>query len=444
MLFKEELQEIIKLTSNTMGAFTAALFLVKGEKLIALAHHSLSPNFIYPLVIPMENGGILTLALEQEAFFLDGLDQKAYDIPYYRNEEEIKAFMAVRLSGGKGILMVDSNKSYALTEKHHKLLAHFAQLTDMLLERARDLRGRLLYSSKYLMVEEMLRHLHPPTSSREKLQEGFASVMETMKVEEAMVVSQEGQNTKVILAYGPLSVPLLDSPLTTRGTPWQKVLEGAPNYGHSDKEPGSFIMGRKEARFPSMIIVPIKGIHGALGLASSTPRALPMEVLDLVNLLADLLEPSLKGEPASSQATLSFTKFWEELEEKTKEGGSRNLSLLLLMCKVKNIQELDKKLGILETEKLLQGVEKELKNHLEKVIFFRGESFLGYKWNENSRILEASGKALQKNVPIAFNDSRAKIEVAWEVLTPSGKKSIEESLRDLTKKLNSGKKFLRG
>ena len=443
MLFKKELQEIVKLVSNTMDTFTTALFLVKGEKLIGLAQHSLSPHIRFPLALPLEDGGILTLALDRETYYQDGLDQKGFEIPYYKEPEEIKTFMSVRLSGGKGLLMVDSKRAYTLTEKHLKLLSQFAHLTDAILERARDLRGKLLSSSKYLMVGEMLRHLHPPASSWDALQEGFSRVMESMGIEEAMVVMENQGETRVVLGYGPLSIQQLNSPLALRGTPWQAVMEGAPCYVHKGPEPAPFIMGIKEARFPSMILVPLEKAKGVLGLASSHPRDLSMEVLDLINILADLLDPSLEnlaGPPPEPQS--STGSFFRQLETSAQVEKARGNSLLFVAGKVKNIHELDKKMGIFKVENLLRDMEREMALQLEgQVCIFRGDTLIGYKVHENHRILEASGKALQKNLPLSFNGTKAKLEMAWEVITPGSKKGVEETIQNLIKRLNSGKRF---
>lgn len=442
MLFEKELQEIVKLVSNTMDTFTTALFLVKGERLISLAQHSLSPYIRFPLSLPLEDGGILTLALDKETFHQDGMDQMGFEIPYYREKEEIKTFMAVRLSGGKGLLMVDSKRPYTLTEKHLKLLSQFAHLAEMILERARELRGKLLYSSKYLMVGEMLQHLHPPATSWEDLQEGFSNVMETMGIEEAMVVTDVQGEARVTLGYGPLSIQQLNSPLATRGTPWQTIMEGSPYYVHKGPDPAPFIMGIKEARFPSMIMVPLKETGGILGLASSHPKDLSMEVLDLVNILADLLEPSLTNLATPPPQAASFCTFLREIETSAQAEIARGNSMLLAVCRVKNLHDLDKKMGLFKVENLLQEMEREMGHQMEgRVCQFRGDTLVGYRVHGNPRILEASGKALQKNLPLSFNGTKAKLDLAWEVITPTTKKGVEEIIQNLLKRLNSGKRF---
>ena len=442
MLFEKELQEIVKLISNTMDTFTTALFLVKGEKLIALAQHSLSRYIRFPTSIPLEDGGILTLALDKETFHQDGLDQMGFEFPYYKEPEEIKTFMAVRLLGGKGLLVVDSKRPYTLTEKHLKLLSQFAHLAEMILERARDLRGKLLYSSKYLMVGEMLKHLHPPAASWEELQEGFSQVMEDMGVEEAMVVMNNQGANQVILGYGPLSIQQLNSTLATRGTPWQNITDHTPYYVHKGSEPIPFIMGIKEARFPSMIMVSMKEIGGILGLASSHPKDLSMEVLDLVNILADLLEPSLKNLISPPPKPASFATFLQELETSAQAELSRGKSMLLVVCKVKNIHDLDKKMGIFKVENLLKDMEKEMGHQLEgRVCIFRGHTLIGYKTHSNHKMLEASGKALQKNLPLSFNGTKAKLDMAWDIINPNTEKGVEETIQHLLKRLNSSKRF---
>ncbi len=445
MLFKEELQEIVKLISNTLEAFTAALFLVKEEKLIMVVHHSLSPHIRHPLGLKLEDGGILTLALDKETFVLEGLDKKRYEIPYYSDHEDVKTFMAARVGEGKGILCVDTKRQYRFTEKHQKLLVHFSHLIDMILEKAKDLRPKLINSGKYLAVTSMLHHLHPPLPTGEQLQEGFSKVMEEMGVEEAMVLYQDRGNLKVALGYGPLSTEYLDRTLPIRGTPWQKVIEKGTPYIHKGKDKAPFIMGIGEARFPSVIIVPMEEIPGYLGLASRGVHDLSIEILDLVNTLAKLLEPNLERMQASTESP-SFPSFAEELEKAMEKVGQGESALLLVACKVKNLEDLDKKMGVFKTEKILRTLEEEFAQSLEgRVCSFRGNILVGYKVHRDTKYLEASGKAMEKNLPLtsSLNGTKAEVKVTWEVIPPSVKKGAEEVMQSLMKGLNQGKGLFR-
>ena len=445
MLFKEELQEIIKLTSNTLEAFTTALFLVKEERIILVAHHSLSPHMHHPISLKLEDGGILTLALDKDSFVLDGLDKKRYEIPYYSSPEDIKAFMAARVGEGKGILCVDSKRQYRFTEKHQKLLAHFSHFIDTILEKARDLRPKLINSGKYLAVTSMLQHLHPPSPTGEQLQEEFSKVMQDMGVEEAMVLCQGREGFKVALSYGSLSTEYLDRPLPIKGTPWQKVIEKGTPYVHKGKEKAPFIMGIGEARFPSIIIAPLERIPGYLGLASRKEQDLSIEVLDLVNILAKLLEPSLEKAQASSEQP-PFPRFVEDLEKAVEKVGRGENALLLVACKVKNLEDLDKKMGVFQTEKLLRTLEEEFAQSLEgRVCLFRGNILVGYKVHRDIKFLEASGKAMEKNLPLIppLNGTKAEVKVTWEVIPPSKKKGVEEAIQNLIKGLNQGKGLFR-
>jgi hypothetical protein len=443
MLFREEFQEIVELTSNTLEAFTTAFFLVKDNKLALVAYHSLSSHMTSPLVLNLGEGGVLSLVLEKEAFIANHMDREAYEIPYYAQEEEIKAFMAVQVGNGKGLLCVDTKRRYSFTEKHQKLLQQFSFLMGRLMERARFLRPKLVDSGKYLLLREMLQHLASPPSKTEDLQDAFSRVIQGMGVEEATVLLKRDGKFEMALSHGPLSTERLHSSFPIQNTPWQKVWTTKDPLVQRDPKGVPFMVEMKRDTFTSLLIVPLEEIPGMLGMASKNPRGLSVELLDLVGLLTFLLEPALKKleeKPAHSKA-MTTLDFFQNLEEALTEAQGTESTLLLVGCKVKNLEDIDRRKGIKEAEKTIKRLQEDFTRHLgSPACLFRGHIIMGYKIHHDKKRLEAEGRAMEKNLPL--NGGKTEIKVVWKLTPLPNKKGSEELVKNMLKELDTNKRLL--
>ena len=442
MLFREEFQEIVELTSNALEAFTTAFFLVRNDTLFLVAHHSLSSHMISPLVLHLEAGGILSLVLEKGAFIANHMEREAYEIPYYNQKEDIKAFMGVQVGNGKGILCVDTKRQYSFTEKRQKLLQQFSLLMERLMERARALRPKLMDSGKYLLLREMLQYLIPPPSKYEDLQRAFSQVIQEMGVEEAMVLLKRDLEFEVALSHGPLSTERLHSVFPTHNTPWQKAWTTKAPLIQRDPKGVPFIAEVKRDTFKSLLIVPFEKIPGMLGMASQNPKGLSVELLDLIGALASLLEPALmklEEKPIQPKVitTLEFLQRLEEALVKTNES-----TLLLIGCRPKNLEEIEKEKGISEAEKTVEMLQQDFSRHLGRpTCLFRGHIIMGYKIHHDERRLEAEAKAMEKN--LLLSNGKTDIKVVWKLTPLPSRAGSEKLVKDMLKELCSSKRFLR-
>jgi transcriptional regulator with GAF, ATPase, and Fis domain len=129
MAFQRQLDEIIKLLCNVMEAFTAAFFLVDDKKrsLYLASFYSLSKNIVADVSLGFEEGLVGWIAKNQRPVNAKGFDRDTTTLGYYSVDEEIKSFMGVPM-GNKGVLCVDSKKTYVFTEKDQKILSGFGDV----------------------------------------------------------------------------------------------------------------------------------------------------------------------------------------------------------------------------------------------------------------------------------------------------------------------------
>ncbi len=137
----KELEHIVRVISNTIDAFTTALFLVDRRKrsLRLATYCTLSQNIIPGSVIGFDEGLIGWIAKNKKPVNISRFHTDATTLRFYSKDEDIKSFIAVPV-GEFGVLSVDSKKRYDFTDKEQKILMDFAQMVVNVLSRSRRLR----------------------------------------------------------------------------------------------------------------------------------------------------------------------------------------------------------------------------------------------------------------------------------------------------------------
>ena len=121
----ESLKDIIFLISNVMEGYSVALFIADQERrdggLRLFCYDSFSKNIDENCRLTPGEGLIGWVYREQKAIVVKNFDNDTSTLKIYTKNEEIKSFMAVPLPGKKGVLCVDSKKSYIFTEDKEKI-----------------------------------------------------------------------------------------------------------------------------------------------------------------------------------------------------------------------------------------------------------------------------------------------------------------------------------
>lgn len=121
----ESVKDIIFLVSNVMEGYSVALFVADNEKensLRLFCYDSFSKNIDENCRVDRGEGLISWVYREQKFLVVNNFDNDTSTLRFYTKNEEIKSFMAVPLPDRKGVLCVDSKKSYIFTEEKEKIL----------------------------------------------------------------------------------------------------------------------------------------------------------------------------------------------------------------------------------------------------------------------------------------------------------------------------------
>lgn len=140
MGIERDIDHLIKLIASVAEAFTAALFLPteRGSTLYLAACHSLSPHIQHDCSIEVGSGLVGWVAANGEAVTVSDFKPETTTLGFYGADEDIKSFLAVPvpLGSGRGVLAVDSKRSYVFPPRMQKLMTFFA-----------DHVGRLVHNS---------------------------------------------------------------------------------------------------------------------------------------------------------------------------------------------------------------------------------------------------------------------------------------------------------
>ena len=144
-----DLDDLIKLVSNVTEAYTAILFLPSpgGEGLTVAACHTLSKHLDYDVTIAPGEGLVGWVAKHGQPLPVARFERDSRSLLYYTEAEDIKSFLAVPVDGGRGVLAVDSKKSYGFTDMARKILADLAAMTNHLLGAHRIRRRERRYAA---------------------------------------------------------------------------------------------------------------------------------------------------------------------------------------------------------------------------------------------------------------------------------------------------------
>lgn len=131
MGIERDIDHLIKLIASVAEAFTAALFLPaeRGSGLTLAACHSLSPHILHDCSIEVGSGLVGWVAANGEPVTVSDFKPETTTLGFYRVDEDIKSFLAVPVPLGdqRGVLAIDSKRSYVFPPRMQKLMTLFAE-----------------------------------------------------------------------------------------------------------------------------------------------------------------------------------------------------------------------------------------------------------------------------------------------------------------------------
>ena len=115
------LDNISQLIFNIYEAFTVALFVRNDDTLRCLSSVTFAQSFDKNRTIPIESTLPGWVIKHNEPLIIPNFDKDEDTLGYYGTQEGIKSFMGFPMEG-KGVIVIDSKKKWAFTDKEKKIL----------------------------------------------------------------------------------------------------------------------------------------------------------------------------------------------------------------------------------------------------------------------------------------------------------------------------------
>ncbi len=392
MEIREELEHTIRLAGEVMNAFTVALFWVKGGKVGLVYHYTLSRNFVEDFSLPLEESGILALAVKNREFLLyDRFDQESYAVPYYSKDEEIKAMVLLpNILGGSMMLVADSKEKFFFNDREQKIFKQFGRSIEYLMKRAKLTKEGRIASKKYQLLMDMLtKQFFPLPSTMDELEQAFGRVLTSWHVDwGVMIETSLTTETRPMLVAGISKgkVKNMEGLINWLSKQNRLVIKDDdsglpfPNETHLLFEKGSFA------------VVPVRekaGKRMVLMLVSREAGFFDESIADLATALVKLSEgvigrireqESLMLEMSSS-SLVALEGLEDELSKSLQESWKEGESILFVVCKVKDLPQMDKRHGMVAGNRYVVELGKFLSDYEEgvKVWPVRAKGFLMMK-----------------------------------------------------------------
>jgi diguanylate cyclase (GGDEF)-like protein len=371
MKIEANIDELVKLVSTAIEAYTTAFFLADNQRrLLKLWHYySLGDNVIDDATIPFGYGPIGWVAENHEPFDLSKFSTRDSSmLGLYSKNEDIKSFYAVPITRGdvlEGVLCVDSKRAFVFARKDQTLLSLFARQFADLLNNVRVQKFVNTEASDVASLHGFCRQMASADSVEAVLQLTLNSVKQLVECDGYFL------SLKTDDEDGGFRVEEAQSYRNIKGTTFSDQ-DGLAGYVIRRKE--SFLLPNRKGDFGSYVFVPSKPVErfrsflgiplmvkeevlGLICLIDGRVEAYNQRDLRVVSIIADNISLAISNIKAQEKANslltdmdgltglYNFCGFQKRLEEAFREASQRRRPLSLMIMDLNNFREINKLLG---------------------------------------------------------------------------------------------------
>ncbi len=206
------LDHLLQMVANFFDAHTAALLVIQPDHthLKLVAWETLSPFIIPHCTVKVGHGLIGWVAKEKRPLHVTQFARDTRTLGIYSQDANIKAFLAVPLPEGRGVIMVDSKNRYAFTEKKQRILGSCAQV-------ALDLYVSMQCSRE---LDFYRRYQEWVTRDHEGIGTSLSGLVDLFRMQRGLVVWQplESEELYIRAVFPPTRVGKIREGMVVKGT----------------------------------------------------------------------------------------------------------------------------------------------------------------------------------------------------------------------------------
>lgn len=189
---RRRLQDFVALVADVLEAFTAALLLEddEGLRLRIVALQSLSDNVAVDSELPMDGGFWTRLVRGGVPYHETYFEGDSARLGIYTSDERIRAFMTAPV-GERGLLWVDTRRTYSFTAKHLKILIELAANALNILELAAIATDAARAEHELELLVNLVPEFHELASLDNRgLDRACALILETIELDGVLTVTR--------------------------------------------------------------------------------------------------------------------------------------------------------------------------------------------------------------------------------------------------------------
>lgn len=357
------LQALVEMTSDITEAFTVALLLQDSTRrfLDMAAFHTLSDHLISRARLPSEAGFWAGILDKQDVLHECHFEGDSTEFGLYRRAEPIRAYMAAPV-GARGLLWVDSRKTYRFTPRHLKMLNQLAETANHLLTISEE----AIQGERSCRETDLIRGLVPDwhtlsTRDNDGLDFAVRRIQENGEFEGVLATVRIHATDVFLITAAAGCGPWVrrGKLVRSRSGLLSSALEGRqavalPSADSDNARPVIFHQGeRLGLALGSVVVAPWSGAsgEGALVLASTRPTPPGREALDRAEFLSRVV--ALVHSAAYQKRLLQEVRrydgesglysegyFRKVIREAFERARDRRGSLALLLVQIKDIDRL--------------------------------------------------------------------------------------------------------
>jgi GGDEF domain-containing protein len=354
---------------NVYEAFTVAFFTRTEEYLRCRSSVTFAESFDKNRSIPIEGTLPGWVIKHNEPLIIPNFDKDEATLGYYGANEDIKSFIGFPLEG-KGVIVVDSKKKWAFTDKEKKILAGFAGLIQNELEKERKASELEEKLDELLLQRRMIGLLGTHDTTVDSVTEILEDCLGFCGGDVAFTGLERNGRLYIETLAGIEKNGYLRKECPPGNSIASIVLEGGRefilpfNSGYLRERPLFFPQETVKARqifaFP---LTSEESPFGVVGFASLSDRPLKEQSIGLLRDAANLLSLLYRShwtkeylkkaqdiEPVTG--ALQFPRFLRMAEQALGEGRR----FAILSVKVRNLGSWNRRMGIEQAEALLVRV----------------------------------------------------------------------------------------
>lgn len=180
-----ELDRALRFIFNVTDSYSSVFLAVDRGKLRIISYHSLGDKIAYRKVVPIAGSGIYSVALKnQRPIVINNYDRDPSEFFFYKDEEGIKSVAIIPVKK-RGVLHVDSKRSYLFTDKVLKILQEFVDILEDIMENI-----LLKMEKKGLATELLLIERGIPLAIKGDIEGILKIFMEASKADVAFLASK--------------------------------------------------------------------------------------------------------------------------------------------------------------------------------------------------------------------------------------------------------------